>query len=183
MSWEGDDINLDIITDYNGHAFGPTRPYDIMSFLWNALDYGELQDAGDDVPGSYTTFDQKEFYPSSIDWNSNANFQTRENGYVYIPTTCQGSASVDCRLHFYLHGCNGRAPTYKKSNYNRLAETNKIIMVYPDTRCWDQHGDIDPTGFKTKDGIVQTALRDMINRLTAEPEDDSNIPDTQCDDY
>ena len=56
-------------------------------------------------------------------------------------------------------------------------------MVYPDTRCWDQHGDIDPTGYKTKDGIVQTALRDMINRLTAEPEDDSETPETQCEDY
>ena len=52
-------------------------------------------------------------------------------------------------------------------------------MVYPDTRCWDQHGDIDPTGFKTKDGIVQTALREMINRLTAEPEDDSDT----CENY
>ena len=56
-------------------------------------------------------------------------------------------------------------------------------MVYPDTRCWDQHGDIDPTGYKTKDGIVQTALRDMINRLTAEPEDDSDTPEIQCEDY
>ena len=56
-------------------------------------------------------------------------------------------------------------------------------MVYPDTRCWDSGGDIDPTGFKTNNGIVQTALREMINRLTAEPEDDSDSPDTQCENY
>ena len=56
-------------------------------------------------------------------------------------------------------------------------------MVYPDTRCWDQHGDIDPTGHDTKDGIVQTALREMINRLTAEPEDEQDTPDAQCEDY
>ena len=44
-------------------------------------------------------------------------------------------------------------------------------------------GDIDPAGHDTKDGIVQTAFREMINRLTAEPGDDSDTPETQCEDY
>jgi len=55
-----------------------------------------------------------------------------------------------------------------------------LIIVYPDTRCWDQHGQVDPDNYKTRDGIVATALKEMINRLTAEPDDDS---EAQCEDY
>ena len=40
MSWQGDDINLDMIVVDDGHNFGPRGPYDILSFLWGALDYG-----------------------------------------------------------------------------------------------------------------------------------------------
>ena len=43
-------------------------------------------------------------------------------------------------------------------------------MVYPDTKCWDQHGDIDPDNFKTNDSIVHKAFRSMIERLTKESE-------------
>ena len=53
-------------------------------------------------------------------------------------------------------------------------------------------GQIDEQGYKTSDGMVQTALKDMINRLTAEQDDsaepdDSTEPDDSaeltCDDY
>ena len=52
--------------------------------------------------------------------------------------------------------------------YNNLAITNDIIMVYPDTKCWDQHGQIDPENYKTNDGIVHRALRSMLERVTRE---------------
>jgi len=60
--------------------------------------------------------------------------------------------------------------------------TNNLIIVYPDTRCWDHQGQIsgDPEGWKTSDGLVQTAFKKMIDRLSAEPDDN---PDAQCDDY
>ena len=41
-------------------------------------------------------------------------------------------------------------------------------------------GQIDKQGYKTSDGMVQTALKDMINRLTSES-DDSAEP--LCEDY
>ena len=41
-------------------------------------------------------------------------------------------------------------------------------------------GQIDSQGYKTSDGMVQTALKEMINRLTAEPDD---IVEPLCDDY
>ena len=60
--------------------------------------------------------------------------------------------------------------------------TNNLIIVYPDTRCWDHQGQIsgDPESWKTKDGLVQTAFKNMIDRLSAEPDDS---PEAQCEDY
>jgi hypothetical protein len=40
-----DKVNLS--RNNEGHAFKNTYPEDILSFLWDALDYGELQEAGD----------------------------------------------------------------------------------------------------------------------------------------
>ena len=57
MSWEGDDINLDIIVDDNGHGFSSISPYNLLSFIWRALDYGEFRQAADNLPGSFTAFD------------------------------------------------------------------------------------------------------------------------------
>ena len=54
-------------------------------------------------------------------------------------------------------------------NYNNLAITNDIIMVFPDTRCWDNHGNIDPDAYKTNEGIVNLALLRMIDRVTKDP--------------
>ena len=67
-----------------------------------------------------------------------------------------------------LHGCGGKPQGIAKSGYNDLAMTNNIIMVYPDTRCWDATGSIDPETYKTNDGIVHRALRFMIDRVSRE---------------
>ena len=40
-----------------GHAFINTYPKDILSFLWDALDYGELKEAGDGAQGTLSSFD------------------------------------------------------------------------------------------------------------------------------
>ena len=53
-----------------------------------------------------------------------------------------------------------------QAGYNEIAAANNIIMVYPDTRCWDNEGLIDPENYKTKSGIVTKAIEKMISRLT-----------------
>jgi hypothetical protein len=40
-------------------------------------------------------------------------------------------------------------------------------MVYPDLYCWDNEGDIDPTGFNTNTGMVPQAIKAMVERVTA----------------
>ena len=70
-------------------------------------------------------------------------------------------------MHFALHGCGAWAQSFAKSGYNDLASTNDIIMVYPDLYCWDNEGDIDPTGFNTNTGMVPLAIKAMVERVTA----------------
>ena len=64
--------NIDMNEYTNRHRFEKTYPEEILSFLWSNLGYGELKEAGNwrsnPSPGTFTTFDQKEFYPETIDW-------------------------------------------------------------------------------------------------------------------
>ena len=39
-------------------------------------------------------------------------------------------------------------------------------MVYPDIFCWDNEGDIDAAGFNTNSGLLPTAIKAMIDRVT-----------------
>ena len=50
-------------------------------------------------------------------------------------------------------------------------------MLYPDSKSWDNHGAIDPENYNKKSGIVPYAFKQMIDRLTIDPNanpDDSN---------
>ena len=61
---------------------------------------------------------------------------------------------------------------------NEFASTNKIIMVYPDSECWDNHGSVDEDNFMTKDGLYPRTFMNMIDRLTTECEGDQcTLPD------
>ena len=83
---------ISLSENYDKHAFEKTYPKEILTFLWNALEYGELKEAGDweasPSPGTFTTFNQREFYPDTTDWENDGNFKNRENGWVYIPNQC-----------------------------------------------------------------------------------------------
>ena len=74
--------HLDIEKYKNGHAFANTYPKEMLSFLWSSLGYGEINEPGnwkdEPSPGTYTTFDQKEFYPEITDWQGNKQFKGRE---------------------------------------------------------------------------------------------------------
>jgi hypothetical protein len=67
------------------HGFLETYSGDILSFLWEALDYGELQEGSEWDETRLTSFDQREFFPSTLDWETNGQLFDRENGLVYIP--------------------------------------------------------------------------------------------------
>ena len=52
--------------------------------------------------------------------------------------------------------------------YEDFAITNNIIIVWPDTRCWGEIA--EGYDINTNDGLLQTAFRGMIDRLTTPTE-------------
>jgi poly(3-hydroxybutyrate) depolymerase len=73
-------------------------------------------------------------------------------GYVYVPASCQSTAGKGCVVHVVFHGCRQVAGdvgdyVYSKLGYNGWADTNNIIVLYPQVDptassvnpqgCWD----------------------------------------------
>jgi poly(3-hydroxybutyrate) depolymerase len=119
-----------------------------------------------------------------------APFSTRvmslgDTGYVYVPASCAGGAA--CRVHIALHGCKqdygdiqGSYITY--AGYNAWADTNNIIVLYPQTQfgsgvgvaptnpqaCWDWFGYVNQdSSYVTKSGRQIQAIKAMLDALTS----------------
>jgi Esterase PHB depolymerase len=105
-----------------------------------------------------------------------------DTGFVYVPSSC--AAKEPCRLHIVLHGClqsfsNIGQDFVRHAGYNQWADTNHIIVLYPQTRplgftnpqaCWDWWGylDKDPTVTPTyllKSGQQIQAIKAMVDRV------------------
>jgi len=107
-----------------------------------------------------------------------------EEGYVYIPKDCQ---SGGCRIHVVFHGCRQSSEELgirfvTDAGYNGWADSNKIIVLYPQARsrngpalgswkyvmnpkgCWDWWG-YSGTNYHTKEGIQIKAVAGMIEQL------------------
>lgn len=85
---------------------------------------GPLEPPGD--PGTLTEFDQSLYNGGAAGMD--------DLGYLYVPQAC--AAGETCRLHIALHGCKqGReriGDAYAAlTGYNRWAETNRIVVLYP----------------------------------------------------
>jgi poly(3-hydroxybutyrate) depolymerase len=142
--------------------------------------YGKLKGRSDNPPaGHITSFDQTSFIADGRGMDS--------IGYVYVPADC--AAGRPCRLHVALHGCEqGHGSVgmsfINNSGYNRWAETNRIIILYPQARpdwkfhrtpgsgylpnpkgCWDWVGwygeDYDRHG-----GAQIEAIVGMVRKIT-----------------
>lgn len=99
-----------------------------------------------------------------------------EMGYLYIPKACNVPGS-GCRLHIALHGCQ-QSPQFvgteyiENSGYNRIAETNRIVVLYPTViatmsnpaGCWDWWGYTGKNYLTKKAPQIQSILA-MIQAL------------------
>ncbi len=110
-------------------------------------------------------------------------------GYLYVPANCASGSTV-CKVHVALHGCLQSysaigADFVNNTGYNRWADTNNIIIVYPqaiadDTShstpgngslsnpngCWDWVGWYG-SNFDEKPGVQMTAIVKMVNQITS----------------
>lgn len=92
-----------------------------------------LQLPVDAIEGNLYQFDQTPYIPKPIRASS-----LNEKGFIYIPTACQ-SGNEQCFLHISLHGCLQSEEIIGDKwavhgGYNRWAESNNIIVLYPNTK-------------------------------------------------
>jgi poly(3-hydroxybutyrate) depolymerase len=98
-------------------------------------------------------------------------------GWVYVPKACAAGAS--CRLHVALHGCKQNSTDIggeyaRNTGYNRWAETNNLVILYPQTgkgavnSCWDWWG-YDDANYAKKSAPQMKAIVGMIEKLAGAP--------------
>jgi hypothetical protein len=100
--------------------------------------------------------------------------------FLYLPKACAAGDTV-CRLHVFLHGCGASFESIRRSLYadwsghSRWAETNRIVLLFPQTYpdpehnptgCWDEKGLYD-SQYDQKGGTQVEAIMAMVTRLTS----------------
>ena len=137
------------------------------------------------LSGQIITFGQGDFTGSQKPLDDSMD----DKGFAYVPASC--AAQEPCRLLVALHGClqsvgNIGDDFVKHAGYNEWADTNHIIVLYPQTQavgltslgitnpqaCWDWWGylDANPTESPTyllKSGKQISAIKAMIDRITS----------------
>jgi poly(3-hydroxybutyrate) depolymerase len=142
--------------------------------------YGTLN-ARNDAPAAanYIEFNQAAF---------TSNPGMAATGWVYVPASCASGAQ--CKLHVALHGCQQNYATIgdkfvKNTGYTRWADTNNIIVLFPQTKvdntsratsasgslanpngCWDWIGWYG-SNFAQRAGTQAAALKAMVDKLAS----------------
>jgi poly(3-hydroxybutyrate) depolymerase len=132
--------------------------------------YGTLAPAATSLGGTFVTLDQRQFLQDP------ASHSLADTGYAYVPASC--AARETCRIHVAFHGClqesSGASGSdfYEHAGYNEWADTNHIIVLYPQTivaagsetnpnACWDWWG-YDSADYANKNGPQMQAVRAMV---------------------
>lgn len=151
--------------------------------------YGKMAAPAASLSGRFVEFAQAEFVPGGLVpekgmWNV---------GYIYVPKTCEPGSASQCALHVALHGCMQSVQAlqdrfYKHAGLNEWADTNNIIVLYPQARsfeakdmsvqtpggllevnpagCWNWFGYGYDRDYLLKSGVQITALYRMVQRMT-----------------
>ncbi len=148
------------------HIYGALDPPNFGKLSGTVKSFSQAKYTGPDEPGSLSMGD---------------------TGYVFVPKDCEPEQGAACRVHIALHGCKQDAGNIgtlyvAESGYNAWADTNRIIVLYPQTAerpllglppqnpqaCWDwwsyvTHDD----SYVTKSGRQIKAIKAMLDALTA----------------
>jgi hypothetical protein len=143
--------------------------------------YGTLNPRNNAPPAAnYIEFDQTAF---------TGNAGMAPTGWVYVPSECASGAAT-CRVHVALHGCQQNYATVgdkfiKNTGYTRWADTNRIVVLFPQTRvdntshptsasgtlpngngCWDWIGWYG-SNFAQRAGSQQAAIKAMVDQIAS----------------
>jgi len=144
-----DDCNFDLAGAILGQLYGPLNP----------RNNGALT-------GDFVAFDQTAFV---------SGHGMAATGWLYVPAAC--AAGESCRLHVAFHGCLQNASDVgvqfvRDTGYNRWADTNRIVVLYPQTGaaatngCWDWWG-YDSPSYAKKSGPQMAAVKAMVDRVSS----------------
>ena len=159
-----------ITDDYGGACSTTASPYinncgfdlagEMLKYLHGTLNARNNGALG----GTFTEFDQGAFV---------SGHGMAATGWVYVPQSC--AAGTTCRVHVALHGCKQNYATVgdkfvRNTGYNRWADTNNMIVLYPQTStaatnsCWDWWG-YDNAAYSKKSGPQMAAIKAMVDKL------------------
>ena len=168
-----------MVTEHYGSACGVTAPpfivdcdYDAAGELLKFL-LGKLAPPAAQESGRLVRFEQDAY----ADGDAKA-IAMGSTGFVYVPQRC---AAERCRVHVAFHGCEQGAAEagdrfVREAGYNRWADTNALIVLYPQAikryspfvfnprGCWDWWGYTGAV-YHTKDGPQIRAVKAMVDRL------------------
>ena len=160
--------------------------------------YGKLEDPAPPqcMSGELVRFDQKEFFQ---DDHERERASMSKYGYLYLPKSAKDKQEV--RVHIALHGGKqgynyvnfvyGRANTANQppygnryittTGYNQIADTNNIVVLYPQVEGRDDQAAQNPDGewdwwgysssvperpdYYSRDAIQIKAIYGMLSRL------------------
>ncbi|MBI1891188.1 MAG: fibronectin type III domain-containing protein [Burkholderiales bacterium] len=128
------------------------------------------------LKGQFIEFDQAEFF----DDKKPRSHSVDDTGWAYVPANC--AANKPCKVHVSFHGCQqfyekiGDA-FVKKAGLNEWADTNDIIVIYPQTiksdfnpmnpnGCWDWWG-YDDTNYDKNTGRQILMTKRIVDRVTS----------------
>ena len=168
-----------MVTQDAGSACGATEPpfindcdYDAAGELLRHL-LGTLAPPAAKPSGRLLAFDQRDFGKAKA-------ISMADVGYVYVPRPCDRER---CRVHIVFHGCRQGIDAVGErfvgdAVYNRRADTNRLIVLYPQVSarwawwtfnprgCWDWWGYTNAS-YATKEGPQIRAVLGMVERLSA----------------
>ncbi|HSA88739.1 MAG TPA: prolyl oligopeptidase family serine peptidase [Burkholderiales bacterium] len=168
-----------MVTENAGNACAVTEPpfindcdYDAAGELLRHL-LGALSPPPKSADGRLIAFDQRELGGTSA-------ISMAAEGFVYVPRVC---GTERCRVHVAFHGCRQGVEAVdeqfvRNAGYNRWADTNRLIVLYPQVAarywwwpfnprgCWDWWGYTGPA-YATKEGPQIRAVMAMVERLGA----------------
>jgi poly(3-hydroxybutyrate) depolymerase len=169
-----------MVTAREGNACGSTREPFIVHCDYDAAGeilrfvLGTLAPAAAKEAGELLRFDQKVYAQGDA-----RAISMDDVGFAYVPRACR---SQRCRVHVAFHGCQqGRADLgerfARQAGYNRWADSNALIILYPQVirryspfvfnprGCWDWWG-YTTSEYATKTGPQMRAVKAMLDRLT-----------------
>lgn len=144
------DCNFDLAGTMLAHLYGALNP----------------RNNGTLATGNFVEFNQSQFITGH---------GMAPTGWAYIPQAC--TAGAQCRVHVVLHGCQQNVTLVQQqyvrnTGYNRWADTNNMVMIYPQTStqatnsCWDWWG-YDNANYAKKSGPQMSAIKAMVDQVSA----------------